>query len=153
VSDNPYFAALSQVGANQLRKAGMNVDLQNMDFTSMVRRRLSKEPPVHGGWNVFFSFNDGLFTDNPATNAAIRGDGKSGLPGWPSSPELEVLREQWLNASDLPTQRRICEQIQQQMWQDVPYIPMGHWIRSTAHRGDIVDLPWGFAAFYGVRRV
>jgi hypothetical protein len=34
-----------------------------------------------------------------------------------------------------------------------PYIPMGHQVRATAHRRDIVDLPWGFPAFYGVRRV
>jgi hypothetical protein len=44
-------------------------------------------------------------------------------------------------------------QMQLQMWQDVPYIPMGHLVRSTAHRRNIIDLPWGFAAFYGVRRV
>jgi hypothetical protein len=36
------------------------------------------------------------------------------------------------------------------MRRDVPYIPMGHWVRSTAHRLNISDLPW---AFYGVRRV
>ena len=153
VSDNTYFAAISQVGADQLRKAGMNVDLRSMDFTSMIRRRLSKDPPDKGGWNVFFSINDGLFTNNPATNAGIRGDGKSGLPGWPTSPVLETLLDRWLSAGDLHEQRLICEQIQLQMWRDVPYIPMGHWVRSTAHRRDIVDLPWGFAAFYGVRRV
>jgi peptide/nickel transport system substrate-binding protein len=66
---------------------------------------------------------------------------------------LETLLDRWLSAGDLHEQRLICEQIQLQMWHDVPYIPMGHWVRSTAHRGDIVDLPWGFAAFYGVRRV
>ena len=153
VSDNPYFAAISQVGADQLRKAGMNIDLRSMDFTSMIRRRLSKDPPDKGGWNAFFSINDGLFTNNPATNSAIRGDGNSGLPGWPTSPMLETLRDRWLSAGDLNEQRRICEQIQLQMWRDVPYIPMGHWVRSTAHQRDIVDLPGGFAAFYGVRRV
>jgi peptide/nickel transport system substrate-binding protein len=153
VSDNTNFAAISQVGADQLRKAGMNVDLRSMDFTSMIRRRLSKDPPDKGGWSVFFSINDGLFTNNPATHSAIRGDGKTGLPGWSTSPELETLRDRWLNAEDLNEQRLICEQIQLQMWRDVPYIPMGHWVRSTAHRRDIVDLPWGFAAFYGARRV
>jgi hypothetical protein len=38
------------------------------------------------------------------------------------------------------------------LWQDVPYIPMGHWVPLTAHRRNIIDLPWGFPAFYGVRR-
>ena len=36
---------------------------------------------------------------------AIRGDGKSGQPGWPDSPGLEALREAWLNAVDLDAER------------------------------------------------
>jgi peptide/nickel transport system substrate-binding protein len=131
----------------------MNIDLQVMDFGTLVRRRMSKEPPEKGGWNVFFTILDGLFNDTPATNYAIRGDGKSGLEGWPTSPKLEALREGWIDAPDAVTQKQIAVQMQLQMWQDVPYIPMGHWVRATAHRRNLVDLPWGFAAFYGVRRV
>ena len=44
----------------------------------MMRRTASKEPPEKGGWNVYFTLLDGLFNANPATNTAIRGDGKSG---------------------------------------------------------------------------
>jgi peptide/nickel transport system substrate-binding protein len=153
VSDNAYFLSIAQVGVDQLRKAGLNLDVQTMDFTTMVRRRASKEPPEKGGWNVFFTFTDGLFSDNPATNIQIRGDGKSGLEGWPVSPKLEALRDAWLATGAIDAQQRICEQMQRQMWEDVPYIPMGFWVRSVAHRRNIVDLPWGSAAFYGVRRV
>ena len=115
----------------------------------MNQRRLSKEPRDKGGWNIFFTIIDGLFNANPATNYAIRGDGKSGLEGWPDSPRLEALREDWLDASDAETQKRIAVIMQLQMWEDVPYIPMGHWVRSTAHRRNIVDLPWGFSPFMG----
>jgi peptide/nickel transport system substrate-binding protein len=153
VADNAYFVSLCQVGAEQLRKAGVNVDLQTMDFGTMLRRRASKEPRDKGGWNIFFTFNDGVFVDNPAANNMIRGDGKSGLEGWPNSPRLEALRDAWLDSTDLATEKQIGEQMQLQMWQDVPYIPMGFWVRTTAHRREIVDLPWGLAAFYGVRRV
>ena len=72
------------------------------------RRRMSKEPPDKGGWNVFFTILDGLFNANPATNYAIRGDGKSGLEGWPDSPKLEALREDWLDATDVDAQKRIA---------------------------------------------
>ena len=153
VSDSAYFVSIAAVGVDQLRKAGMNVNVQTMDFTTMIRRRASKEPPEKGGWNVFFSITDGLFSDNPATNFQIRGEGKSGPVGWPTSPRLEALRDAWLETVDADAQKRIAEQMQLQMWQDVPYIPMGYWVRPTAHRRNIVDLPWGFAAFYGVRRV
>ena len=50
-----YSQPLPQVGTDQLRKAGMNVELQTMDFATMFRRRRSKEPREKGGWNVFFT--------------------------------------------------------------------------------------------------
>jgi peptide/nickel transport system substrate-binding protein len=94
-----------------------------------------------------------MFSSSPATNTNLRGNGKFAAEGWPDSPELEALRTTWLDTSDLDAQKQISEQMQLQLWRDVPYIPMGHFVRSTAHRRKIVDLPWGFAAFYGVRRV
>jgi peptide/nickel transport system substrate-binding protein len=152
VADNPIFTALGLVGTDQLRKAGLNVDLQTMDFATMFRRRAIKEPREKGGWNVFFTLIDGVFGANPAASAFLRGNGKAAIDGWANSPVLEALRETWLDTADVDAQKRICEEMQRQLWQDVPYIPMGHSVRATAHRRDIVDLPWGFAAFYGVRR-
>ena len=148
-----YIAILSQVGVDQLRKAGMDVELQTMDLATLVRRIASKAPPDRGGWNVHFNILDGVYNFNPAGNTAIRGDGKSGTAGWPTSPKLEALRAAWIDADNLAEEKQISEQIQLQLWEDVPYIPLGHWVRSTAHRREIVDLPWGFPAFYGVRRV
>jgi peptide/nickel transport system substrate-binding protein len=100
-----------------------------------------------------FNIIDSVYNFNPAGNIAIRGDGKSGMPGWPSNPKLEALRDAWMQADNLVEEEQISEQIQLQLWEDVPYIPLEHWVRSTAHRRDIVDLPWGFPGFYGVRRV
>jgi len=60
---------------------------------------------------------------------------------------LDALREEWLDSTDIGVQKQTSERMQLQLWQDVPYIPLGHWVRSTAHRRNIVDVPWGFAAF------
>ena len=148
-----YIPVLTQVGAEMLRRAGMNVDLQLTDFATMSRRILKTDAPGRGGWNIHFIVADGAFTHTPATNEYIRGDGEHGAPGWFKSPRFEALRQAWLDAGDLNEQKRIAVDAQLQLWQDVPYIPMGQWLRVTAHRRDIVDLPRGFAAFYGVRRV
>ena len=49
-------------------------------------------------------------------------------------------------------QRRICAELQLQLWQDVPYIPMGEYWQSTAYRKDLLDvLPGCFAVFWGIR--
>jgi peptide/nickel transport system substrate-binding protein len=146
-------APMSEVGVDQLRKAGMNIDLQVMDAATMSNRVLNRETRDKGGWDVHFNLLEGLFNANPATNYALRGDGKTGLPGWPVSPGLEASRAAWLDTADFASQKRISEQMQMLLWQDVPYIPLGHWVPLTAHRRDLVDLPWGFPQFYGVRRV
>ncbi len=151
-SGTGYIPALSIVGADTLRRAGMNVDLQLTDYATMARRMLKTDAPDKGGWNVYFNIAEGAFNHLPATNDYIRGDGRSGSPGWPKSPRFEALRQDWLDAATLDEQKRIGIEAQRQLWLDVPYIPMGQWLRVTAHRRDLVDLPAGFAAFYNVRR-
>ncbi len=147
-----FITPLAQVGADALRKAGMNVDVQVMDNATLIRRRASKAPVAEGGWNVFFALPDGLFNANPASSYPIRGNGAAAWEGWPTSPELERLRAAWLDAETPHEEARLCEQLQRQLWHDVPYIPMGQVIKPTAYRRDLVDLPSGFPAFYGVRR-
>ena len=147
-----FITPLAQIGADQLLKAGLNVDVQIMDNASMVRRRTSKASIAEGGWSVFFALPDGLFNANPASNYALRANGSAAWEGWPTSSDLECLRTAWLDAPTLAEQKRICEQLQWQLWHDVPYIPMGQVIKPTAYRNDLVDLPSGFPAFYGVRR-
>jgi peptide/nickel transport system substrate-binding protein len=150
-SGTGWIPALSQVGADMLHRAGMNVDLQLTDFATMIRRVFNRNPPALGGWNMHFIVSDGAFNANLATHGEIRGDGKSGWPGWPTSPRFEALRQDWLAAGELDEQRRIAVEAQVLLWQEVPYIPMGQWLRLTAHRRNLVEVPRGFAAFYGAR--
>lgn len=141
---------LTQVGGEALRRAGMTVDIQVSDLTTMLRRVTRTEPPGKGGWNVHFIAMDGAFNTKPAGNQFIRGDGRSGAPGWPRSPQLEALRQAWLDAVDLEEQKRIAVAMQLRFWEDVPYIPMGQWLRPTAYRRRLAGVPKGFAAFHGV---
>jgi peptide/nickel transport system substrate-binding protein len=143
--------ALALVGADQLRQSGMNVDIQSMDFGSLVRRRDSKQPIQQGGWNVFFTFMDSTSNFTPFGNPALSGNGVDGWAGWPTSPRIEALRQAWLDASDLEAEKRICRELQLQLWQDVPYIPMGQCVQQTCYRRTLADVPKGPPLFYGVR--
>lgn len=147
-----YIPLLTQVGADVLRRAGMDVDLQLSDYATMARRIGRTENPDRGGWNVYFTPMEGAFSHTPITNEYFRGDSKSGAPGWPRSPEIETLRAAWLVAASHDERKQIAEAAQLRLWLDVPYAPMGQWLRIAAFRGNLVDIPHGFAAFYGVRR-
>jgi len=146
--------ALSLVGTDQLRRSGMNVDLQEMEQGASIRRRQNQAAPDKGGWNAYFGLQDkSIPNTNPYGNPMIRADGLTAFFGWPTSPRIEALRAAWLDAGDLDEQRRICAELQLQLWQDVPYIPMGEYWQSTAYRKDLVDVLAGcFAVFWGIRR-
>ena len=132
----------------------MNVDLQEMEQAAANRKRQNQAAPDKGGWNAFFGLVDrSLPNTNPYGNPMIRADGLAAVNGWPTSPRIEALRAAWLDAGDLDEQRRICAELQLQLWQDVPYIPMGEYWQSTAYRRDLLDvLPGCFAVFWGIRR-
>jgi peptide/nickel transport system substrate-binding protein len=145
---------LARTGAEQLRRAGMNIDQQDMDAGSWFRRRVNQSPPDKGGYNMFCTLIDrSLPNVHPLGNLAIRADGKEPINGWANSPRVEELRAAWLDTNDLGQQQRICVDLQKQLWTDVPFIPLGEYWQATAYRKDLIDvLPGCFAVFYGVRR-
>jgi peptide/nickel transport system substrate-binding protein len=145
---------LTRIGAEQLRRAGINVDLQEMEFASVVRRQLSQGPPDQGSYNMRCGLADrSLPNVHPFGNLAIRADGKEPVNGWANSPRIEELRAAWLETPDLEQQKRICVDLQKQLWEDVPFIPMGEYWQATAYRKDLTGImPGCFATFYGVRR-
>jgi peptide/nickel transport system substrate-binding protein len=145
---------LTRIGVEQLRRAGMNVDLQEMDFGTVIRRRASQGPPDKGGWNVFCTLIDrSLPNAHPYGHPMLRADGKGALGGWPTSVRIEELRAAWLDAAEFDEQKRICLELQKQFWEDVPFIPMGEYWQATAYRKNLTNvLPGCFVTFYGVRR-
>ena len=146
--------ALSLAGIDQLRRAGMTVDVQEMELGSAIRKRQNQSAADKGGWSAFFGLLDrSVPNTNPYGNVWLRADGLAAFDGWPTSPRIEELRAAWLDARNLDEQRRICTELQMQLWQDVPYIPMGEYWQSTAYRKDLLDvLPGCFAVFWGIRR-
>ena len=60
----------------------MNIDLQEMDFGSVVRRRGNQGPPDKGGYNMFCTLIDrSLPNVHPYGNLAIRADAKEAING------------------------------------------------------------------------
>jgi peptide/nickel transport system substrate-binding protein len=63
----------------------------------------------------------------------LRATGREAEVGWPSSEGLEALRRAWLLAPDPAQRRLIAADAQAQALEDLPYIPLGQWMRPTAH--------------------
>jgi peptide/nickel transport system substrate-binding protein len=151
-TDFPVLNAMGVVGADMLKRAGMNVDVLATDWGTVVQRRAKKDSPEKGGWSVFFTSFSGLDQFTPASYVALRGNGQNAWFGWPTAPKLEELRDQWFAAPDLAAQKKICEQIQLQAFVDVPFLPLGLYYQPTAHRKNVTDLLKGLPIFWNVRK-
>ena len=153
-STSPALSATGQVAAAMLKACGMTVEVYAVEFNAMLTRRTRKEPVSEGGWSAYVTNWVGLDWLNPAVHISLRGNGEAAAPGWPSSPVIEALRDQWFAAPDLPAQQAICRDIQMQAFQDVPYYPLGAFLQPTAYRTDMITgLSEGFATFWNVRPV
>ncbi|WP_338118968.1 ABC transporter substrate-binding protein, partial [Paracraurococcus ruber] len=151
-SDFPTLKAMADIGADLLKRIGFNVDYQAMDWGTMVQRLASMEPVEAGGWSAFHTFWSGLDMLDPAIHQYLRGTGRAGRSGWPSSPELERLREGWLAAEGEAERARIARAMQARAFEDLPYIPVGQILPRFAHRREVTEVPGGFAIFWGVRK-
>lgn len=148
--DFPSHHASALVTADLFKKLGFNVDVQSVDWGTAVQRRNSQADIDHGGWNVAFTGLSGTNNLDPAGHLALRGSGKNAWFGWPDSPEIEALRDAWFKASDDAAQKTICAKIQEQVFLDVPYIPLGAIYRVTALRKGWQDFQPQMPLFYTV---
>lgn len=144
--------ALMTVGVDLLGRLGLNVTDATSDWGSLLQRRSNKGPPDRGGWNVLIALFSATEFGTPAGNVLLRGNGNDAWFGWPTSPRLETLREAWFDAPDLPAQKKIADQIQAQFFEDVPYIPLGQYLPSTAYRRGLSDIRRGMVLPLNVRR-
>lgn len=148
----PTIWAESQVAADMLSKAGFNIDLQALEWGTVVQRRASREPVDKGGWNIFFTWLGGFGNISPAPNIAIRGNGPGAWFGWPTNDRIEALYSEWFDAPDQAAQQKICEQMQLAFWQDPSYAPLGMYDPPTAFHNYMKDVPDGWPQFYGLKK-
>src|SRR5262249_12506741 len=95
--------ALGDVTANNLRKLGINVEIADSDWGTLVARRAKKDPPAQGGWNLFHTTSGGASVYSPVTNFTIdAGCGRSNWFGWPCDELSEALRRDYLRAPHEP---------------------------------------------------
>jgi peptide/nickel transport system substrate-binding protein len=136
-TDQRIVSDIGLVTGDLLRRLGLNVEVEAMDWGTLVTRRASKEPLDRGGWNVFDTAWNALDQLNPAVNPGLRADGEKAWFGWPSDPKIEELRDAWFAAPDVAAQQKTAAAIQVEAFDDVPYIPVGQFLIPTAFRKSI----------------
>ena len=134
--DFPSIGPLGEVTADLLKRLGMNVDLQTMDWGTLVQRRTSKAPPAQGGWNIFFTSGAGVSSSDPFTNPASTACDKAWF-GWPCNAEIEKLRDAWTRETDPKKQREVLETLHRKLMEEGIWYTYGQWFTQTAFRSNL----------------
>jgi peptide/nickel transport system substrate-binding protein len=134
-TDIPILHNASLVTAQLLKKIGVNVQVQAMDWSTLTSRRAEKKPPAEGGWNLFHTWATGADVSSPINNIGTSGGcEEKAWFGWPCNAEIEKLRDAWSRATDLAKQKEIVVELQRLLYETVPYVNFGQWFLPTAYR-------------------
>ena len=139
-TDRPGDSAFAQISADSLQKMGMNVDLRQIDWGSLVQRRASREPVEKGGWSMFLGALPATVCANPASSYLVRGQGAAGWFGWWENAHAEELAEAWAYAPDPASRRRFAQQLGHLAMTEVPTIPIGQPYERMAFRESIAGI-------------
>ena len=136
-TDLPILTNLSPVAKQQLEKGGFKVDMQSMDWQTLVARRAKKDLPSAGGWNLFNTAWVNADILNPAMIGFMNASCDKALPGWPCDEQLEKLRDAFARAPDLAAQKEASAAAQKRAIEYTTHIPLGNYYQPIAVRKSI----------------
>jgi peptide/nickel transport system substrate-binding protein len=105
----------SLTAKTQLEKAGFNIDLQVLEWSTVIQRRT--KPDL---WEIFVTFNS-LSPEPPLYQAWLAKD----WPGWWENGRRDELLAKFDQESDPKKRFGIWEDIQRLIWEEVPIVKVG----------------------------
>ena len=152
-TDNVMAAPPPVVIAAALRNAGFKVDMQSMDWQSVVSRRSNNKAPKDGGWGIFSTYGIIAAAVDPFANTTIAANGDKAWFGWPDVPEIEALRVQYAKAVSKEEKQSIAAKIQEIVLDEGVIVPLGQFRTPAAYSTALSNLPEApITAFWGVKK-
>ncbi|MBI3529029.1 MAG: ABC transporter substrate-binding protein [Betaproteobacteria bacterium] len=143
-TDLAVIAKLPVVAAQLLRQAGFKVDMQAMDWQTLVSRRAKKDPVSQGGWNIFLTVWASVDVMNPISNSALNAACDKTWFGWPCDKALEDLRDAFARADDQKSRKTLAEKTQARAMEIGTHVPVGEYNFPVAARKNVTGFVIGF---------
>jgi peptide/nickel transport system substrate-binding protein len=131
---------LAPVAKSLMEKAGFKVDMQSMDWQTLVARRTKKDAPDAGGWNAFLTAWVTADVMNPVSTGYLNSACEKALFGWPCDPQMEKLRDDFAREADPVKQKAIAEAVQLRNIEITQEIPVGEYVSPIAMRKNVKGL-------------
>ena len=150
------FAALAKaplVVKQQLEAGGFTVDMQTMDWQTLLARRAKKEPASAGGWDAFITFNSATDNLNPLSMSMMNATGSRGWFGWQNDPELEEIKKQFASANTSPERKKLAERAQLRAIESVTHVNLGQFNQPAAVRANVTGIvPAGAQVYWNIKK-
>jgi peptide/nickel transport system substrate-binding protein len=120
-----------------MERAGFKVDMQSMDWQTVVARRSKKDPPDAGGWNAFLTSWVAGDMLNPVMAGFFNAGCDKAMFGWPCDEQIEKLRDDFAKALDTGKQKDIVAALQKRVAEYPTHIHLGQWYNPGALRKNV----------------
>jgi len=151
--DQPITKAQGDVTADLLKRLGMNVDFNAIDWGTVGARRAQKTPPGQGGWHMFHTWHAGADCISPAPYTAIRANGDKAWFGWPDIPPVEAEVTAWFEAKTLDEEKAAIRRLNKAALDSVVFAPTGFFLTYQAWRKNVTGVTKGpLPVFWGVTK-
>jgi peptide/nickel transport system substrate-binding protein len=143
-TDIAYLNGAGMILAQTLKSIGFNVDLQSMDWSSIVARRTKKDGVDQGGWSAYATSAGEFDLNSPINSTNLGAACGNSLPGWPCDEQLDKLRTAWIQQTEPAARRRALEAFHRRAYETLPYIPVGQFSPAYGARATLkhTDLLW-----------
>ena len=132
---------LAPVAKSLMEKGGFKVDMQSMDWQTLVARRAKKDPPNAGGWNAFLTAWVSADILNPVMAGFANAGCDKAMFGWPCDEQTEKLRDQFARETDPAKQKEIAAAVQKRNTQVTTHLFLGQYYLPAAVRKNIDGIP------------
>ncbi|BAT61302.1 putative binding protein YgiS precursor [Variibacter gotjawalensis] len=131
---------LAPVAKSLMEKAGFKVDMQSMDWQTVVARRVKKDPANAGGWHGMLTSWVSADILNPIMSGFANASCEKANFGWPCDAQLEKLRDDFARETDTAKQKDIAEAVQVRQREVVTHIHLGQWYGAAAMRKNVTGM-------------
>ncbi|WP_421996508.1 ABC transporter substrate-binding protein [Reyranella sp.] len=128
---------LAPVAKNLMERGGFKVDMQSMDWQTLVSRRAKKDPPDKGGWNAFLTSWVAADILNPVMAGFFNAGCDKAMFGWPCDEQIQKLRDDFAKETDPAKQKAIAEAVQVRVTEYPTHVHLGQWYSPMALRSNV----------------
>jgi peptide/nickel transport system substrate-binding protein len=128
---------LAPVAKALMERAGIKVDMQTMDWQTLVGRRARKDFPNEGGWDAFLTSAASVDVVDPLVNGFVNASGASAWFGWPNDDELVKLRTAFADETDAAKRKELAVAMQVRVSESPTHAFLGQWYAPVALRKNI----------------